>query len=462
MFKNIIAFIVTTALILSLYPGGSPAFALSLEEERIAGEKFVENIRKQFDLVDDDVANEYIYNLGQYLTRFLETKHFPFHFYIVNHHDLNAFAGPGGHIFIFSGLLEVMDDVDELAAVICHEMGHVSARHLASRIEQHKKIALATMVGMLAGALIGGKAAGAIMTGSMAAGIQKQLSYSRNDERQADQLGFRYMEASGFDPSGMITVLKKLERTQWIGPDAMPPYLLTHPGGPERIANTDIMMASYEAKPDNRETREFRRLFPFLKTTLRAKYTAPQEAERLFRLELEKDPKSALARFGLGILCKERSEYVKAIDHFQKALSVQPESLPILRNLAEAYQLKGQDREAIRVLQRALDVDNQDKASLFLLAMSYQNLESYAKAIRIYERLASLEPVKDEVLYNLGISYGRQNRLALAHYYFGIYFKRLREMSKAEFHFQRAEDLSGNDEALRRKIHDAMKGTASG
>ena len=93
-----------------------------------------------------------------------------------------------------------MGEADELAAVLCHEMGHVAARHLSNRIEQNKKMAFATLAGLLAGALIGGKAAGAIMTGTMAANMQQQLNYSREDERQADQLGFKYMSLSGSIP----------------------------------------------------------------------------------------------------------------------------------------------------------------------------------------------------------------------------------------------------------------------
>jgi predicted Zn-dependent protease len=445
------------ALFFNVHLGGWSALALSLEDERIAGEQFVASIRKQFDLVDDDFVVDYINDLGHYLVQFLGTRYFPFRFYVLNDGTLNAFAGPGGHIFIFSGLLIGMDRVDELAAVLSHEMGHVSARHISARIEQNKMIALATLLGMLAGALVGGKAAGAIMTGSVAAGMQKQLNYSREDERQADQLGFKYMEASGFDPAGMIDLIKRLERAQFVGPDAVPPYLLTHPGGSERIATTETMLSDYVPRPNSPEIEKYRKLFPYLKAILRALSTDPQDAERLFESDLKKDPQSAPAHFGLGIVLKQRSEYAGAIDHFEKALEQEPDALPILRHLGEAYQLQGQDRRAIRVFERALEIDSLDKGSLFLLALSRQSLEEYGEATRIYERLATMEPVKNEVFYNLGLSYGRQNKLALAHYYFGIYFKNLGELEKAKFHFQTADSFPGNDPALSNRIQRAMK-----
>ena len=438
------------------YPEEINAFYLSTKEEKVLGQEFLAKIHKYFTLVDDDFINEYINDLGQYLLKPIEGKRFPFHFYIIKDNTLNAFAVPGGHIFIYSGLIEVMDDIDELAAVLSHEIGHITANHLARRIEQSKKIGLATMAGVLAGILIGGKATGALMTGSIAAGIQAQLQYSREDERQADQLGFKYMDKAGFDPSGMITTLKKIQKGDWFGTDKIPPYMLTHPGGTERMSNYDMMLANYSTKPENRETIRFRRLFPFFETILRARYMEPHDAERLFKKELDKNTASILAHTGLGIILKERWEYDQAIAHFKKALRGDPESTIILRNLGEAYQLNGRDTEAVMAFKKALRLDNQDKSTLFLLAMTYQNLERYENAVSLYEKLTLMRPVKNEVFYNLGLSYGRQGRLAIAHYNFALYFKKQNKIEKAGFHLRKASDLAGNNPALRGRIQKAM------
>ncbi len=454
----IISFIVSLIIVFQPYGGVSGAFALSTEEERILGEKFLIQVRQNFDLVDDDFAQQYMNELGHYLTRSLKTEYFPFHFYVVKDNDLNAFAGPGGHIFVFSGLINEMDEVDELAAVVAHEIAHVSARHLASRIEQNKKLGLATLAGMLAGILIGGQAGAAVIAGAQGAAIQAQLHYSREDERQADQLGFKYTDEAGFDPAGLIGALKKIQKNQWIGTDKVPAYLLTHPTGPERMSNLDVMLRDHMKRPENRVTGGFRELFPLFKTIVRAKSVDPPDAERVFNGQLDRDPDSALANFGLGMVWKERAEYDRALEHFEKALKGQPDSVPILRNLGETYQLKGQDAKALEVFEKALRVNGQDRSTLFLLAVSYQNLEKYREAIDLYEKLAALGPAREEVFYNLGVSYGREGRLALAHYNFGIYFRRLGKGEKAKFHFQKALDLSKNDPALTGRIHKAMEG----
>jgi predicted Zn-dependent protease len=441
-----------------LPPLFTKAFALSIEEESKLGQKFVAQIRKYFELVEDEFANQFITNLGEYLIIPLKTKHFPFHFYIIKDNTLNAFAAPGGHIFIFSGLVEAMSSLDELAAVICHEIGHISARHLSQRMEQSKKISLATMAGILAGALIGGELSQALMAGSMAAGMQAQLHYSRNDERQADQLGFEYMEYSGFDPAGLIKTLQTLGKSNWLGTDKVPAYLLTHPTGPERMSNLDAMLSHFTPGPPKPEVLRLTSDFSLFKVILRAKCLDSEEAERLFLLDLENKPSSFLPHFGLGIVYKDRSEYELAIRHFRRALEAEPDSVPILRNLGETYQLAGQERAAISILEKALELDSQNSSLLYILALSYENLESYDRAIELLERLTYLKPVNSEVYYHLGFSYGRQNRLALAHYNFGVYFEKLGETQKAKFHFQKADSLSGSDPSIRKKIEDAAKG----
>ena len=437
------------------------AFALSCEEETILGEEFLAQKRRDLDFVDDDFANQFINDLGHYLIKPLETKHFPFRFFIIQDNTLNAFAGPGGHIFVTSGLIQVMDSIDELAAVMCHEIGHVSARHLAHRIEYSNKIALAMMAGILVGVLIKGPAGGAVAAGSMAAMIQSGLHISRNDEQQADQLGFKYMKASGFDPSGMITILEKIEMGQLRGANDIPTYLKTHPGGAKRMSDVDILLSIYTQESSKKETEKLRVLFPFFKTLLRAKCLDHCEAERLFNMELKKNPRCTLTHFGLGVVYKEKSQCELGIHHLHKALEGEPDSIAILRVLGQAYQMNGQDREAISVFKRALSIDEADRSTLFLLGMSYERLEQYEKAIHIYKKLTAFKPIKSAVYYHLGLSYGRHNQLSLAHYNFGLYFKQRGQIKKSRFHFQKAEDFLDNNPALKKKIVGQQKGLAS-
>ena len=420
------------------------------------GRQFVTQMKQHYEIVDDDFACNYINGLGQYLTRAVETKYFPFDFYVIKEQTVNAFAAPGGHVFIYSGLIDLMENVDELAGVLGHEIGHVSARHLSKRINQSKTIGLATMAGILAGVLVGGPAAQALIVGSQAVGTQTRLNYSRDDERQADQLGFKYESTMGFDPGGMIGTLTILEKRHLTSPYNIPTYLLTHPPSPERIALVQSLLSNSPPRIHTKEADQFKALFPFFKTIIKAECLERHEAERLFKLDLKNSPESILPHFGLGIVYQRMPDYPKSIQYLKKAHEGNPDFMPILTNLGKSYQMNGQDNEAVKVLEEVLKQDDENSTALFLSALSYENMEQYQKAIEIYERLASFRPVKKEIYYHLGLSYGRENKLANAHYNFGRYFQKQGQFKKAMFHFQKAIKLSKNNLPLKKKIERKM------
>ncbi len=449
--------LVLALLIVSTALAESSAAPLSPEEETQLGDRFLRSITSHYELSDYPYIVQYINELGTYLGRQIEVPYFPLNFYVVREDSINAFAAPAGHVFTFSGLIRLMDDVDELASVLAHELGHVSARHLASRVERSTKIGMATMAGILAGILAGGKAAGALMTGSIAAGIQAELGYSREDERQADQLGSKYAQGAGFDPEGMVRVLKKIERERWYGSGGIPPYLLTHPGGAERMAAIEAMLRGYEKPPGTDKTRELGTQFPIFRTMVVALCYGSEDARREFQKRLSADPHSIMAHYGLGLVLDREGRTGEALDHFKIALAGQPRSVPIMYAMGRAYQAGGQYENSLSILNKALEQSPDDKEIMYLLALSFQHLERYSEALRIYERLTFLPPVKDRVYYNLGLVYGRQGKLALAHYNLGIYFTTLNKREEALFHFKKAGELAGSDPALKEKIDKALK-----
>jgi predicted Zn-dependent protease len=450
-------FIFFAALILIATPLTKPlASLLSPEDERKLGERFLKSINSQYEFADYPYIVQYINDLGTYIGRQIEVPYFPLNFYVVKENTVNAFAAPAGHVFIFSGLIIALEDVDELASVIAHELGHVSARHLALRIERSKKINMATIAGVLAGVLVGGKAASALATGSLAAGVQTELGYSREDEGQADRLGFQYVHMSGFNPGGMISVLKKMTRENWYQTGETPQYLLTHPGASERIVGIEAMFQGCEKLPDSEMTKKLRSNFPIFHTMVIAYCHDKDAAVRMFKKGLLSDPESPLDNYGLGLALERGGDMHEAINHFKKAFQKSPESIPIMFSLAKTYQAEGQHENSISILKEALALAPQDKEILFLMAQSLQELERYEESSKIYERLTFLPPVKDRVYYNLGLVYGRQGNLDLAHYNLGIYFAKLNVKEKALFHFNKAKELAANKPALKEKIDKAL------
>ena len=434
----------------------SRAAYLSPKEETELGERFLASISSQYEFADYPYIMQYMNELGAYIGTHIEVPYFPLKFYVIKDSTVNAFAAPAGHVFFFSGLIGILDDADELASILAHELAHVSARHLASRIDRSQKIGLATLAGMLAGILVGGEVGGALMTGSVAASIQAELGYSREDERQADQLGFKYTQLSGFNPAAMLTALQKIQRENWYGSQGIPAYLLTHPGAPERMATIESMLRGYEKTPDRETTKKLRAFFPIFQTMVIALCLDKEQAARELEKRLRNDPGSDTAHYGLGLILQREGKLNEALEHFKIAGRENTDSIPVMFSLAKTCQMLGEYEDSVSVLRRALELSPKDKDILFLLAVSLQELEQYSQASRIYERLTFIPPVKDMVYYNLGIVYGREGKLALAHYNLGIYFSKLRSREKALFHFEKARELVKNDAALYNKIERAL------
>jgi len=449
-------FCIVILIILLILSQQGTGLALSIEREEKEGEKFITMVKRHLVIIDDPFLNGFIKDFGQYLVKPVETRHFKYNFYIIRNEELNAFAGPGGHIFLHTGLIRAMEEVDELAAVMSHEIAHVSSRHISQQVELATKLGYGTLLGLLAGVLIGGgDASEAVMFGSMAATQQKMLSYSREAEREADQAGFKYTAKSGFNPVAIKSALTRLQAGNF-GANKVPAYLLTHPIGPERISNIDSMLSSPMIIQGKAKTIHFRKQYPVFRTITMAKYEKKDEMINHFSSELSKSPDSPLANLGMGIVLKDNEEYSKSIDHLKKAIKGLADPVPVLRYLSESYLFNNEPEKAISTLQKALKNNGNDKPNLHTLAKTYQKTDKYKKATDIYEKLKLMKPVEDDIFYNLGYSYGKENKLGLAHYNFGLFYERLKHMREASIHFNVAKKHAMGNPDLLRKIEEAM------
>lgn len=458
IWKPALLFLLFLCVILSA-PGKTEGF--SIEDERLLGKEFIARVARTFRFLENDTAAQYLRDLGTYLGSFVDNKPFELNFYILHNPELNAFAAPGGHIFINTGLILEMENADELAAVLTHEIAHVTARHLAQRIAQHQKLAVGTLAGVLAGVLIGGEAAEALIAGSVAASMQAQLHYSRNDERHADQLGFDSMLKSGFQPEAMIGILEKITRSQWEGgPHRIPGYLRTHPAGPERMSNLEVLMSRGREPAARSRSETFRNLFPSFQVIVAATSLSPVEAEKSFRRMLStafSSREKSLAHLGLGIALGARARYADAVEHLQASIAMGEQPEPALIALGNIHRTAGNPREAISVLDRVLMADANNPVALYLTGLCYQQMERYDQAVRYFERLAAVEYHKDDVFYQLGVAYGRLDELALAHFYFGRYFARISQGPEILFHFRKAEELAKDQPRLLDRIRREMQ-----
>ncbi len=208
----------------------------SIQKEIALGKQLAEEVARQGKLHQDPVAGEFVNRLGQNLVRNSDAK-VPFSFQVLDDDSPNAFALPGGFVFVNTGLIKLASEEDELAGAMAHEIAHVVARHLTCRASQEQLVRTA---GGLGSVLLGGGWAGLAGREAMAAAVPMAfLKLSRSDETEADYLGTQYLYAAGYDPTGAVSIFEKLLALRRTEPNLAARVLSTHPMDADRIDRTE-------------------------------------------------------------------------------------------------------------------------------------------------------------------------------------------------------------------------------
>ena len=433
-----------------------PAKALlSPEEEAVLGKKILAEIRTRVELVTDPEILAYLKGIGQRLLKKAGPTYFSFRFFVIRDSSLNAFAIPGGYIFLTSGLMEEVDREDELAAVIAHEIAHVQARHVARRLESLKRLQIATGAVTIAGLLLGGgKAGGAIAVTSSALALTRALSYSRADEEEADRLGFEYLVAAGYDPQAFLTILHKIVRHRWLLTQSGPNYLLTHPAPPERFTYLETLVEKYKTGSRRRTDSLYLRR---LQVRLRVMTHDPGSLVVRYREALKYSPQDPLLHYGLGLALAKRRFFREAIKELRYVVSVYPQRECFRVDLAEVYFSAGRYGEALELLKSGLGYGPQEVRARWLLARSYQELKFNAKAreefLKLEKDLSDFPPFHF-YLGKLLSDLGEEGR---AHYEFGRYFALKGDFRVANYHYQKALKVLPPEDPLREKIEKKLR-----
>jgi predicted Zn-dependent protease len=431
---------------------------LTNKEEREMGKKFKFYTTRSLPLVDDPYILDYVRKVGHYIVNQVSNPPFEFHFYVVNEQVYNAFAGPGGYIFIYTGLIAAMESEEELAGILGHEVAHVTSRHIKRRIEAAKKINVATMAGVLAGVFLGGgAAAGAISSTSLAAGQSLSLKYSRDNEIEADQVGLKYLNKAGYGGEGLLNVLGTIRKKQWFGSKDLPSYLSTHPATEDRMMYLDSWI---QANPDwtpDYSPPDFGD-FKQVRTRIIALYGDTDVAHNTFDAALKANQSDVLAYYGKGLVLGREGEHKKALDYLKKAMHFRPLDADILRDLGKTYFEMGNYDKALKTLKGALAFNARDPEGSFLLGRTQLMTNDLHGALETFKSLLNQYPGYTAGLYYLGETYGKLGNMSEAHYNLGMYYRRKGSAKNARFHLQRALELSSQDPARQQTIREALKG----
>ncbi len=431
----------SVALFLFAPLGTQLSSGLTVREEEKLSRSILWYIYTHYEMIDDPVIVDYVNQVGNRIVSVLEEPIFDYKFHVINVDTYNAFAIPAGYIFINSGLIAAMENEDELAGILAHEIAHVNARHISQKIERSKKIGWATMAGIAAGVLIGaagGEEAGSAVTqGSQAAATAAELSYSRDNEIQADQLGLIYLNDAGYSGDGLLKILKKMRTKQWFTTEQIPTYMRTHPAIEERITYLDSQLASTPKSAKSRPRAaagDFARAHTYLIT----QYGDENLVLKYLESQLKQQPEDPMAHYRYGLILARVGRRSEAIKHLRTALEKHAFDPYMIRDVGRVYYLDGQLEQSLKMLKTARNMMPDDPDCSLYLGQTYMAMGLYDEASPVLRGVIEKHPRYTRAFYILGHSLGKQGNLADAHYYLGIYHTRKMDYKTALVQYRRA------------------------
>ncbi len=374
--------------------GDSSQTAMSPAQERKLGEEIVRQIRGGGGYLEDPEVNDYLNELGNRLVTSTHDVRQDFLFFAVPDPQINAFALPGGFIGVNTGLIVLAQNESQLASVLAHEISHVTQHHVTRSLASQQDALLTTLAG-LALAVVASKAAGggnngtqavsAVIAGTQALAIQQQINFTRENEYEADRIGFRRLVAAGFDPNAMAVFFERLQRSSRFIDGNTPSYLRSHPVTYERIAEAQArahdlpykqvpdslefhlvraLLRSYMGDPreqvasfdhaiaEKKYNNEVAEQYGLVAALLRAK-DIPRAKVELAKLE-KIAPPHAMVEAIAGNVLMAAGEYAAAVARFESALTLYPNKMQLIHDYPEALIKAGRPADASEFVERQL------------------------------------------------------------------------------------------------------------
>jgi|GEM_PF-2535501 len=338
--------------------------------------------------------------------------HTAVHFVLVSDPTINAFTTAENVIFVNSGLVQATTAAAQLQGVLAHELGHVAAHHIFQSYQSGKAAAIGALAGMAVGigtALAGAPQAGqAIAMGSQAGAIQSMLAHTRTQEEEADRHAVNALHAAGYSAQGMVDMFNTLRTQSQLSYDAPPPWLVTHPLPPERLANLRQILAGEkpglknlgDTTPVNYE-RLKAKVFALTHTSGATLRTYPGTTE--------------VARYAQALAAMQRGDSQTATALLQPLLAAHPKDAYYQELMGQIALNHGDLAQAHAIFAKLVA---QEPAALLFhyeLAQTLQAQAQYAAAATQYEWINQTWPEWSEPWQGLGICYGNLGRIAESH-----------------------------------------------
>lgn len=402
--------------------GGSGGL-INQHQAKNMGADFMRQVRQQLPLVHDPLITDYIQRLGNYLVTHSPAKGQHFHFFVVDDDSVNAFAGPGGYIGVNAGLITTAKNESELASVMAHEIGHVVQHHLQRMTRQAKLQAIPAMVAALAGFAAGGQAGTAAVYSAAAAHQTSMLTYSRDYEREADQVGQETLNNSGYDPHAMPIFFYRMQESTQFYPEP-PPFLSSHPVTSDRIADSKTRADKLARKriqaPKNTG-------FYFVKTLLTTRHSQNLHDTLSHYMKTDNIYGQAITEVRLHRLLPAKKQLIQL---HQQA----PKNVFYAISLARIDLQQQQEKVALSRLSKLQSSPAVAETKIQALSLMPQTADTL-KQIR---HLVAKYPQQLSLLQSLAQAEANAGHKADAYFYQGLLAKRLGNKAQAAMLFNRA------------------------
>jgi predicted Zn-dependent protease len=415
---------------------------ISLEQERLLGQSFLEQVYAQAPLINDPIIQEYTELLIYKLSETSQVKDRQFTIVLIDEKSLNAFAAPGGVIGVNGGLFLNAGNEAQLASVLSHELAHLSQRHFARNVLRGRDTNLASslvMVSAIALAIISNNPT-AFIAGP-AALQQQQLRYSRIFEREADRYGFNNLIAAGYDPAGMGQMFENMAKVRKLSGDNPPEFLLTHPVTSSRVSDAFNAADQIDFTGGKKNTINFE----FIKGRLKVKYNSlsPQAAVRYFAKAQIDDPTNE-NKYAFIKALQSNGQTEKALEILNEILKKYPKNL-ILNITKSEILLSGQKIiEARDNIEQVLNISPGNYPASIVKAKILSSKKEFIKAEEVLRDLLITKNRDPNLWMELSEVQRAGKNIVGYHLSRGEYYTLIGDFDNALNQFQFALSLSGN------------------
>lgn len=372
---------------------GAGTGLLDQQQEAQLGEMVLRQIGKEMPLYEDPWTQD---ELTRVFSRIYSasasvnatTTAAPIGLVIIEDNSINAFAVPGGLFALNTGLVLSVKTIDELAGVMGHEVAHVSQRHYSRSKEAFKNQTLITLGSMLASILLASQssdAAGAVAIGAQAAMIDRQLSYSRNQEREADRVGMRLMYAAGYSPLAMADFFETMNRKTGTV-SFMPDFWLTHPLSTERMSEARLRAAQYPVHTARLDLNEEGNLHVM---QYRMAVLSNQVNENRLVIAAERDPAAIPA---LALFYAKAGKYQQARALASQFAQQQPDAVIAAITQTEIELMANQPQQALNIILAKNRIMPENRALAIYTARAYNALGQGQAALELLQPLVNKNP----------------------------------------------------------------------